>query len=75
MSVNFAWTCVSRFALLTWEATMTEVEFYYLAMCIGAFLVFAITLAYSTWSWDRLRAATDVARGQASHSKFEAKSA
>lgn len=32
---------------------MTGTEFYYLLMCIGAFLVFALTLAYNGWSWKR----------------------
>jgi hypothetical protein len=32
---------------------MTGIEFVYLMICVGAFLVFAITLAYSTWSWEQ----------------------
>jgi hypothetical protein len=47
---------------------MTETEFYYLIMCLGAFLAFALTLAYSTWSWGRHGAKSEVRSGSASHS-------
>ncbi len=44
---------------------MTTVEFYYLMICVGAFLVFAISLAYSTWSWEQSCAGADGASGHA----------
>lgn len=54
---------------------MTETEFTYLMLCLGAFLAFALTLAYSTWSWGRFAATSDVRSGAASHSGVGAKSA
>lgn len=44
---------------------MTAIEFYYLMICVGAFLMFAISLAYSTWSWEQSCAVADGASGRA----------
>lgn len=52
---------------------MTETEFYYLMMCVGAFLAFALTLAYCTWSWGRFGAKSSVRSGTALHSASGAK--
>ncbi len=38
---------------ISMEATMTEGESLYLALCIAMFGVFAFSLAYTTWSWER----------------------
>jgi hypothetical protein len=46
------------------EATMTTVEFYYLAVCISAISVFGISLAYNAWSWKRSRPVADIAPEQ-----------
>lgn len=32
---------------------MTEAESLYLALCLAMFGVFAVSLAYTTWSWER----------------------
>ncbi|MFT3729949.1 MAG: hypothetical protein QM780_00785 [Hyphomicrobium sp.] len=32
---------------------MTPIESYYLAMCVGALIVFGFALGYNTWTWKR----------------------
>jgi hypothetical protein len=35
---------------------MTTFEMYYLVLCLAAFVVFGIALAYNAWSWGQSRA-------------------
>ena len=51
MRVNF--DGVRRFRLIPvyWEATMTTIEFFYLAICVAAFFAFALSLEYNSSSW------------------------
>ena len=49
---------------------MTTMEFYYLAVCVGAVCVFAVALGYNSWSWktwDRSQAPNQKSEVPASH--------
>jgi hypothetical protein len=55
---------------------MTTIESYYLAVCVTAITVFAITLAYNTASWKSWKLSRDVknvAPGSAARVKPETK--
>lgn len=36
---------------IVWEAAMTTIESYYLALCIAAMCLFALSLGYNATSW------------------------
>jgi hypothetical protein len=43
-----------------WEAVMTTIEAFYLAICLAALSVFAIALAYNAWDWRRWKSSQNV---------------
>ncbi len=46
---------------------MTTFEMYYLVLCIAAFAVFAMALAYNDWSWGQSRAKTNSAAARSGY--------
>jgi len=52
---------------------MTTFEMYYLVLCLAAFTVFAIALAYNEWSWGRSRAKANSATAHTGYPKADAR--
>jgi len=50
---------------------MTTFEMYYLVLCLAAFAVFAIALAYNDWSWGRSRAKVNSATARSGYPKAD----